>query len=215
MDVHVHGAVDRSRVLALRSLRLLEEVSDDPGPLSRGLHPWDIDPVRLEADLAMLEGLLDDPRILALGECGIDRLRGPAVEIQTTAFLRQTEISRRRRLPLLVHCVRAGSDLLAAHVRAPAHPPWILHGWTGGALQTGDLLRHDGILFSFSPSALRPGARARESMQLVPPERLFLETDDSGEDAEAFESRVSTVLGVTPSELRSQLHRNWERVFAA
>lgn len=103
-----------------------------PGFLySAGIHPWN-SAICTESDFKAL--LVDANRreVVAIGECGIDHLRGPEIEIQQDVFVRQAEIAEKAGKPLLIHCVRAYDKILELHKRLrPQRSQWIIHGFRG------------------------------------------------------------------------------------
>lgn len=216
VDSHTHAPMDRANVLALRSVRLAEAPSvlaSDEGPLCLGLHPWDVSAETMASDLLALEGFLGDARIVALGEAGLDRRRGPSLSLQLEAYRAQVELAERHGLPLIVHCVATTSDLLRVRAETKPSRPWILHGWNGSPSHTGQMLANSDFILSFGPSVLHPMSKARGSVAIVPEQRLLLETDESGLDIEALEREVASLRGTTPGELRELLHGNWNRLF--
>ncbi|MGN1252529.1 MAG: TatD family hydrolase [Muribaculaceae bacterium] len=96
--------------------------------LSVGIHPWHADTGDIEAVRALA---LSDPRVVAIGECGLDRFRGPSIDIQQEVFEKHILLSEELRLPLVIHCVRAYSDLLALRKKHTPVQPWIIHGFRG------------------------------------------------------------------------------------
>ena len=217
VDAHRHGPVDRLRVLALRCVTFAEIDDgrfDDPGPLSIGLHPWDVRPSAWESELRRIESRANsDSRVVAIGEAGLDRSRGPDTSLQKEAFVAQAELATRLGLPLVIHCVRSGSDLLEIHRRLRTPSPWILHGWSGAPEQTRTFVESTDAVFSFGPAILRPEAKARESARRVPDGRILVETDISGLDPELLEQEVAMLRNSPPSSLRELLHSTWRRLF--
>lgn len=216
VDAHVHGPVDRTRVLALRCLPLRDALHGsgaDEGPLCSGLHPWDVSPETWETDLRGLEALLDAGCLHAVGEAGLDRSRGPAIDLQRCAFLEQIAMSERHHLPLVVHAVRTGSDLLEVVRRRRPRQPWILHDWNGPPEQAFALLERSDSFFSFGANLLRGAPRARASAERIPLDRLLIETDDSRHDIEDVELELARLRGVAPRDLRDAFHRTWGRLF--
>ena len=78
-----------------------------------GLHPHEAD--RLDDTLlGELERLAADPRVVAVGECGLDFYRDLAPrDAQRRAFRAQIELARRAGLPLVVHVREAGDEAMA------------------------------------------------------------------------------------------------------
>lgn len=216
VDAHVHGSVDRSRVLALRCLPLQEaarEVRSDSGPVCSGLHPWDVTLDSWENDLAMLDQLLEAGKIQAVGEAGLDRSRGPDPALQRRAFVAQILLSERHKLPLVVHSVRAGSDLLELATAMRPRRPWILHDWNGPPEQALALIAKSDSVYSFGANLMRGAPGARDSAVRVPLERVLIETDDSQWDILEIERTLAAIRGMAPEDLRAALHRTWARLF--
>lgn len=140
---------------------------------SVGLHPWYV-PADWSAALSGLEAWLTHPQVVALGECGLDRLTATPYDLQLRAFRAQLRLAQAHRLPLVIHCVRAWDDVLAfLRQEGPWTEPVLIHGFRGKPQQARQLLAH-GLSLSFGP---RFNA---ESLRLCPPARRYAETDDSG-----------------------------------
>lgn len=143
-----------------------------------GIHPHEAETVTDEA-LATIETLAQAPKVVAIGEVGLDGYRhhaSPASQERTfRAFI---AIAQRRNLPLLIHCRDAYDALLAIlrditelPVRGAIHcasgPPAFIQG----ALELG-------LHISFSGTVTFPNAQAvRALVPLVPDDRLLVETD--------------------------------------
>ena len=69
--------------------------------------------------------------LIAFGEAGFDKLRGPSVELQRSVFAEQVKIAGENRKPLVIHCVKAWDELLAAHKNLKPVTPWLVHGFRG------------------------------------------------------------------------------------
>ena len=70
---------------------------------SVGIHPHDADTLDADA-LRRLEGLADDPRVVAIGEMGLDYYRDLSPRhLQERAFRDQIALARRKDLPVIVH----------------------------------------------------------------------------------------------------------------
>lgn len=216
VDAHVHGPVDRTRVLALRCLPLwdaAEEIGSESGPVCSGLHPWDVTASTWENDLGVLDKLLESGNLQAVGEAGLDRSRGPEPTLQRAAFVAQITLSERHALPLVVHSVRAGSDLLELAKGMRPRQPWILHDWNGPPEQALALVAKSDSVCSFGANLMRGSPRARASAELLPLERVLIETDDSRRDIRDVERRLAQIRGMATEDLRAALHQTWARLF--
>ena len=136
---------------------------------SAGLHPWDVTE-SFENQLGVLEGLLANARVLAVGECGFDALKCPSHELQEQAFIRQVELSEQFCKPMILHVVRVFDSVIRLRKQLKPNQPWLIHGFRGGPEQMNQLYAQ-GILVSFGLK------HNTESVRQVPSDRLFLETD--------------------------------------
>ena len=136
---------------------------------SAGLHPWDVTD-DFENQMLALKELLANPRVLALGECGFDTLKGPSHELQEQAFVRQVQLSEQFRKPMILHVVRDFDSVIRLRKQLKPTQLWLIHGFRGGPEQMNQLYAQ-GILVSFGLK------HNPESLKTVPSDRLFLETD--------------------------------------
>lgn len=179
---------------------------------SLGLHPWKVDPATLDRDLTLLEVIARRGGIAALGETGLDRIRGAEFEHQIRAMEAHIVLSETLGLPLVVHCVRSGSDLLQIRKRSSARRPWILHGWNGSWEQTSQFLEA-GCVPSFGAALLRPNSPTRRTVARLPEGSFLLETDDAPVDISFVEAEAAALRGTDSVTLRVQLQRAWTRIF--
>ena len=143
-----------------------------------GVHPHDA----AEADAAVLaeiERLAAEPRVVAVGEIGLDYFRDLSPrEDQHRVFRALIGIARRAGKPVVIHCRDAHEDTLAilAEERV-AEVRGIMHCFSGDvaiARRCLDL----GLLISLAGPVTYPNARALpEVARFVPGDRLVVETD--------------------------------------
>ena len=142
-----------------------------------GVHPHEADSVTAE-DLAAIEALAADPRVVAVGEIGLDfYYKNSSVDGQRRVFQSFLAIARRRDLPIAIHCRDAYEPLLEM-LRAGA-PSWrgVIHCASGtpafiqGALALGFYVSFSGTM------TFTKAAATRELVPLVPDDRLLIETD--------------------------------------
>ncbi|MDE6270824.1 MAG: TatD family hydrolase [Muribaculaceae bacterium] len=141
-----------------------------PCRLSTGVHPWrSEEAARL---WPLVEALAADPRVVAIGECGIDRLRGAGIDAQTRLLEQHARLAEATGKPLIIHCVRAWGELLGACKRLRPSVPWIVHGFRGApelARRLLDAGMHISLGERFNPA----------TAAIIPPGRLHVETDCS------------------------------------
>jgi TatD DNase family protein len=188
-----------------------------------------------EAALAKLDGLLEEPEVIACGEIGLDYYhQGSPHETQKRVFTRQMEIAAARRRPILIHCrPKEGDnacwedtlDLLAEHW-GPTGIGGILHCFSG-EWSHAERAMELGFLISFAGNVTYPKAQPlRDVAARVPLDRLLVETDapflapipNRGQRNEpAWVADTAQTLarlkGLTAQEMASITTKNFERLF--
>lgn len=161
----------------------------------------------------MLETIAIAPEILFIGECGLDRLKGAELLFQTEVFERQIELAERLHKPVIVHCVKAYSELL--HLRKMLRPtmPWVIHGFNAKP-QIAEQALTRGCFLSLGKALLMPESNANKVLKTISLERLFLETDDSMIPIERIYEAAANTLNVNPSFLSDQILINFEKILA-
>jgi len=142
-----------------------------------GLHPWRV-AAGLAVDLERLRELAAAPRVVALGEIGLDgALVEPNLVAQREALRVQVELARDLDLPVLIHSRGATDQLLDVLGGARRHDPGVLHSFGGSAETAHELVRRGWVL-GVGGVVSRPWSkRARAAIASVPLEYLVLETD--------------------------------------
>lgn len=141
-----------------------------------GIHPHRAQQWSAEAE-EILVALARDPRVIAIGEIGIDLSgRSAPRDAQETAFLGQVALARRLELPVVVHVRDAGAETRALVDRAGA-TRGMIHCYSEGPAEVSTWLDR-GMFISFAGIATYPGnGRLREAARLVPRNRILVETD--------------------------------------
>ena len=174
--------------------------------LSVGIHPWYLDAQQAESQLAILRQSIQDDRVVALGEAGLDRLRGCPLDVQISVFRHEVALAEEYRLPMVIHCVRAFNELIQLKKELHPQQPWIIHGYRGKESGVAELLRH-GCYLSF-------GAKFQpEAVRAVPLHRLFIETDEADESIDEIGLRIAGIKGISTEELAEAIHKNVREVF--
>ncbi|BAU73596.1 TatD family hydrolase [Metapseudomonas furukawaii] len=144
---------------------------------SVGVHPLDLQPGESLA-LDWLLGELAHPRVVAIGETGLDYHYEPeAAALQQQAFRLHLEAARLTGKPVIVHTREARADTLALLREAALPQAGVLHCFTEdwemarAALDLGYYISLSGIVTFRNADALREVARQ------VPADRLLVETD--------------------------------------
>lgn len=141
-----------------------------------GVHPEECGDMT-DADLAEIEALLDVPKVVALGEIGLDyHYDTPPRDVQRHWFSRQLELAARRRVPVIIHDREAHADALDAVKRHPGLTG-VFHCYSGSAEMAAELVNM-GFYISFTGNITFKNARkAPEVIKAIPLERMLIETD--------------------------------------
>lgn len=215
IDLHTHTFHhDPNEVTAIVNIGLEEGLSiPSIGLFSAGWHPWFADKASFDhIDLA-LESALAWPGIIALGECGLDRSCPVDFEIQKNVFVLHLEKARQYGFPVIIHCVRACSDLLHLLKSSNFDGAFVLHSFRGNAQQTEQLLRF-GAYFSFGPAILNGLPTQTSILRQVPDNRLFLETDTSETNITKLYHKAASLRNTNAEILKIKIAENfiqWRR----
>lgn len=171
---------------------------------SCGIHPWYSEDS--ESQLNYLFEIATDPRIIAIGETGLDKLKGPAFNIQIPVFMRHIELSEQLEKPLIVHAVKAWEQLY--HIRKESKPtqPWIIHGFRANPQVTQQMVKA-GFMFSL-------GNKFNvDSLEYIPINSLFCETDEDEMDIRDVYQQIANALNLDIEDFAAQIAQNVHRVF--
>ena len=155
-----------------------------------------------------------DSQILkAIGECGLDRACDSDFELQREVFIKQIELSEQYHKPLIIHAVRSYPDIISIWKEMKPNQPWIIHGFNGNEHSAEQLLRHDGIYLSLGDVLFKNEKRAERLLDIIPSDRLFLETDVAERSIVEVYEKASLFSGVATDILRKDIFDNFVKIF--
>ena len=144
-----------------------------------GIHPSEAATLTPES-LGELRDLAASPRVVGIGETGIDRadFAETPLEVQAASLRAHIALARERGLPLILHCREAFEPLFEL-LDSESLPDrrGVFHCFTGnrkeafGALDRGFYLSFSGIV------TFKNAASLRELLPEIPADRILLETD--------------------------------------
>ena len=195
-----------------------------------GVHPHDASKAVPET-YARLKELLQHPKVVALGEIGLDyHYDHSPREVQREAFLEQMRIAADARKPIVIHTREAWEDTLALLEQywKPAGLGGIMHCFSGGpdqAVRCLDL----GFHLSFGGIVTFPkSADIQEAARRAPADRLLIETDapylapvphrgKRNEPAFVAETarKLAQLRGVTPEEIAQTTTDNFLKLLGS
>jgi len=144
-----------------------------------GVHPHDAKHFT-EHHAARIRQLAQNPKVVAIGEIGLDYYRDHSPrEIQKRVLIRQLELAREATLPVVIHCRDAWPDLteiIQAHWQSSGLGG-ILHCFSGDRQDARKFLDW-GFQISFAGNVTYKKAQnLRDAAREIPLERLLTETD--------------------------------------
>lgn len=203
LDFHTH------RLDAKGALISVDPRHFDPQPglwYSVGFHPWDDVITLTDDDFNQLERCARHPQVLAIGETGMDALRGGDLVTQADVLIRHLELAHDLGKPVVVHNVRCTQEILAARRQAgPATVTLAIHGMRGNEHVARTLL-DAGCYLSY-------GARFNpEALRSTPLDRLLIETDDASVNIQEVADAVAAVLQVSRDHVTKTAAGNAQRL---
>jgi TatD DNase family protein len=200
-----------------------------------GIHPHE---AQLATDAAFqeLEQLSKHPKVIAWGEIGLDYFYDHSPrDVQARVFIRQMELARAAKLPIIIHCRPSDNsenawddtlELIQEHW-ASSGLGGILHCFTGGEPHARAALDM-GFLISIAGNVTFPKAEGiRQVVKDLPLDRMLIETDSPflapiphrgkrNEPAFVVEvaGKIAEVRGLTREEVASKTSENFGRFFS-
>lgn len=214
IDIHTHNAKPADGVFAIENLMAHENLKPEnisARAFTAGIHPWHLNENNREQLLEYIRNIAQDPGLIAFGEAGFDKLRGPSVELQKSTFAEQVKIAGENRKPLVIHCVRSWDELLVAHKNLKPVTPWLVHGFRGKKELALQLIKKGMYLSFWFDFVIRP--ESSNLIRFLPKERIFLETDGADADIREIYRKVSVDLAIDVDELKRIILNNFNTLF--
>jgi len=199
---------------------LLQQIERQPHVYAApGLHPVYTEQWSPEAEQQLI-ALSRQPRVVAIGEIGLDGVHGPPLEQQEQVLRAQLQIALGARLPVLLHARKATGRLLEIlrelDVGHKVGGAW--HGFSG-SLQVAQELVRLGFKIGVGPILLRPSARKLPAaVTALPLSALLLETDlpDMAERPEtliAVAEKIAALRGCEVAQVAAATAESASRLF--
>lgn len=209
-DVHTHQSEPDTGIVRIENLHgdFNSDLTDKK--VSLGMHPWYLAAANAALEFKSLSENATKPEVLAIGECGLDKLTNTDWDLQLYAFRKQIGLAEQIGKPIVIHCVRAFTEVLAElrNIAVPA----IFHG-VNNKLSVVRQVIDQGYYLSFGKSLLMEKEFIKEVFREVPLDRVFLETDDSGGDIREIYKSAARIRNITEKEIVLQIENNFKNVF--
>lgn len=167
-DIHTHGRRGPKMITSISPDDTID-TSYGEAWYSVGIHPWDTENLT-PGIFDRMRRLAADPRVVAIGEAGLDAQKGAGQDIQEKIFLEQAAIAEEVAKPLIIHCVGRFGRIMELRKAFPPKQRWVIHGFRRKPELARQLV-DAGFDISIG-TKYNPGVPA-----VVPPGRLYHETD--------------------------------------
>lgn len=192
LDIHTHhDAPQPGAVINVTA----EKFSTVPNQLySVGIHPWETNKDISEESWKLFAETCRHPQVVAIGECGIDLVKGGPLFRQMQVMKRQIDLSEELRKPLVIHNVHAHDIIIGMKKDIKPSMPWLVHGFRGKPT-VARMLADAGIWMSFND-------RFNDAaIPQVPVELMMAETDESDTPIQDIITALSALKGYDLTEI--------------
>lgn len=215
IDIHTHNGLDEPKVTKHFNyiLKNQEEGYDFDADLvhykrcSVGMHPWFIDEGQVSRSLFMLRKLAMNNNVTMIGECGLDKIKGPDYSIQEEVFIKQIRIGEELRKPVIIHSVKSLNEMLAIKKVIKPKVNMLIHGFKNKKDAAIQLISH-GFYLSFGEGLLKY-EHVQETLKNIDLNKVFFETDDADININKVYQKASEILGLEVTELTEITNNNY------
>jgi TatD DNase family protein len=144
------------------------------------LHPNEAPVVEnLQADLAIIEKLAQQPRVRAIGETGLDYFRTPPElrSVQQDSFKWHIELAKKTNKALVIHDRDSHDDVLSILLEVGAPERTVFHCFSGDVEMAKKCIDRGYVLSFAGTMTFKNAPELREAVKLVPHSQLLVETD--------------------------------------
>jgi TatD DNase family protein len=210
-DVHVHQTSYTSApdVCSIVSLYKNFTYAQHYKYASIGIHPWYA--TGNSEELNQLKNSLSLPNVIAIGEFGLDKLCNTPWQLQLSICQKQLELANLHSKPIIIHCVKAHSEMLTLIKNAAFAQPFVFHGFNRKTTILHQLL-DTGAYISFGADLLRNKSTI-ESLAATPADKILFETDDSGITIDTIYTKAAEVRKTNIYDIILQVELNCKKVF--
>jgi len=160
-----------------------------------GISPNDIEE-QVEKDIEEIENLAKNKKVVAIGEIGLDYYwNKDNKELQKQVFIKQIELANRLNLPIVIHTREAVMDTLEILKTHPVNKKGVFHCCPLNQELIKEGLKL-GFYISFSGNVTFKNAKSAGCIELVPLDKILIETDSPYLSPEPHRGEKNTSLNV-------------------
>ena len=190
-----------------------------------GIHPEDRESMTPES-LETIRALAKHEKCVAIGEVGLDYYWDDSHKTeQKELFAAQLALAEELDLPVIVHDREAHADCLEITGRFPK-ARGVFHCFSGSADMAKELLKRGWYLGFDGPVTYKNARKALEVLEIVPPERILVETDspymtpvplrgkrNDSSNLVYIIQKIAEIKGMAPQEIEQITWENGKRLF--
>lgn len=193
-----------------------------------GIHPSDSKNAG-KNDLEEIEKLLNNKKVIAIGEIGLDYYwdKGPKIkEDQKRWFIEQIKLANKYNLPLSIHCRDAYEDCLNILKEYPANKAGIMHCYSGSKEMMKEFVKLGFYIGIGGTVTFKNAVKVKEVASLVPSDRYMLETDSPylaptphrGEQNHSkyiplIRDEIAKLRNISNEQVEKETNDNFKRLF--
>lgn len=210
VNIHSHFAGNENQIVIINSLP--QDDLNENKYYSCGIHPWFIQN-NWDNQLKQLRNKILQKNIIAIGECGLDKLKGADFKVQQEVFIHHIKLANEFNLPLIIHNVKSHLEILNLLIQFNNHQKVIFHGFNNNVRIAHQILQN-GCYLSFGKALFNPQSNAAIVLKTIPYETFFLETDDHTHySIENVYTKASEILNIPLQKLKEDLFLRFKEVF--
>jgi TatD DNase family protein len=208
VNIHTHHNEVNGNVFSIINKHENFDQTDQNKKYSLGIHPWYID--CLSDQLSALKKYCVQTNVLAIGECGLDKICQTSFAMQMEVCEAQILLAKHVNKPLIIHCVRAFPEMVNLLKKRSVTVPVIFHDFSR-SLELATELLELGYYLSFGKRALLSSNNKR--LASLPLEYIFFENDNSDISIESMYDAAADIWNLSHEKLIKQMLVNTEKVF--
>ena len=170
-----------------------------------------IDVQNIENQLLTLKKESKKEHCLAIGECGLDRRSAVSIIEQEAIFAAQIKWAMEIQKPLVIHCVKAFSELIKMKKKYQTNVAFVVHGFNNNQQIFDELLKNN-FYFSFGKAILQENSNATKALKNIPHNRFLLETDNEKISTKTIYETASNILNIEENKLKVLIVNNLEEI---
>jgi TatD DNase family protein len=209
INLHSHKSPDDGSLAIVNCSGDFDALAEK-GLFSAGLHPWYLNAETVDFQFESLKANVFKASIIAIGECGLDRVCDTPWELQAQTFIRQINLANEINKPMIIHCVRAFDEVLSLLKQNNNKQAVIFHGFNKNLVLARRIIEA-GHYLSFG-NVLR-NKNIQDIFVQLPLNKLFLETDASEVSIKEQYQLAADLLNISSAELIKQIEKNAGLIF--